>query len=41
VVDSHVKALRAKLGSGWVRTVHGVGYAVEEPPAQPGDGRPA
>jgi DNA-binding response OmpR family regulator len=41
VVDSHVKALRAKLGSGWVRTVHGVGYAVEEPSAQPGDGRPA
>jgi DNA-binding response OmpR family regulator len=30
-VDSHVKALRAKLGGGWVRTVHGVGYAVEEP----------
>ncbi|WP_205471704.1 response regulator transcription factor [Nocardioides sp. SYSU D00038] len=30
-VDSHVKALRAKIGGGWVRTVHGVGYAVEEP----------
>jgi DNA-binding response OmpR family regulator len=28
-VDSHVKALRAKLGSHRVRTVHGVGYALE------------
>lgn len=28
-VDSHVKALRAKLGSDLVRTVHGVGYALE------------
>jgi DNA-binding response OmpR family regulator len=28
-VDSHVKALRAKLGAGRVRTVHGVGYALE------------
>ena len=28
-VDSHVKGLRAKLGSGLVRTVHGVGYALE------------
>jgi DNA-binding response OmpR family regulator len=26
-VDSHVRALRAKLGSDVVRTVHGVGYA--------------
>jgi DNA-binding response OmpR family regulator len=26
-VDSHVKALRRKLGSDVVRTVHGVGYA--------------
>jgi DNA-binding response OmpR family regulator len=26
-VDSHVKALRRKLGAGIVRTVHGVGYA--------------
>jgi len=25
-VDSHVRALRRKLGSGAVRTVHGVGY---------------
>ena len=28
-VDSHVKALRAKLGPDWLRTVHGVGYAVD------------
>jgi DNA-binding response OmpR family regulator len=30
-VDSHVKSLRAKLGSDLVRTVHGVGYALEVP----------
>jgi DNA-binding response OmpR family regulator len=30
-VDSHVKALRRKLGSGLIRTVHGVGYALEVP----------
>jgi DNA-binding response OmpR family regulator len=28
-LDSHVKALRAKLGPGRLRTVHGVGYALE------------
>jgi DNA-binding response OmpR family regulator len=28
-VDSHVKALRAKIGPDRVRTVHGVGYALE------------
>jgi len=28
-VDSHVKALRAKIGADGVRTVHGVGYALE------------
>jgi DNA-binding response OmpR family regulator len=28
-VDSHIKALRAKIGAGRVRTVHGVGYALE------------
>lgn len=27
-VDSHVRALRRKLGPGVVRTVHGVGYAL-------------
>jgi DNA-binding response OmpR family regulator len=27
-LDSHVKALRAKLGADRVRTVHGVGYAL-------------
>ena len=29
-LDSHVKALRAKIGAHRVRTVHGVGYALEE-----------
>lgn len=33
-VDSHVKALRRKLGSDLVRTVHGVGYALEVPEAE-------
>jgi len=28
-VDSHVRSLRRKLGDGLIRTVHGVGYAVE------------
>ncbi len=28
-VDSHIKGLRAKLGSDLIRTVHGVGYALE------------
>ena len=28
-VDSHVRAIRRKLGADVVRTVHGVGYAVE------------
>lgn len=28
-VDSHVAALRRKLGEGLLRTVHGVGYAAE------------
>ncbi|MGH3657803.1 MAG: response regulator transcription factor, partial [Micromonosporaceae bacterium] len=31
-VDSHIKALRRKLGAGLIRTVHGVGYAVEVGP---------
>ncbi|MFV2210539.1 response regulator transcription factor [Actinomadura sp. LOL_016] len=30
VVDSHVKALRRKLGQGLIRTVHGVGYSLED-----------
>jgi DNA-binding response OmpR family regulator len=30
-VDSHVRGLRRKLGAGLVRTVHGVGYALQEP----------
>ncbi len=29
VMDSHVKALRRKLGADRIRTVHGVGYALE------------
>ncbi len=32
-VDTHVAGLRKKLGAGWVRTAHGVGYAFEEPSA--------
>lgn len=28
-VDSHVKGLRARIGADLVRTVHGVGYALE------------
>ncbi|MGI8900241.1 MAG: response regulator transcription factor [Nocardioides sp.] len=28
-VDSHVKSLRSKIGAARVRTVHGVGYALE------------
>ncbi|MDM7856615.1 response regulator transcription factor [Cellulomonas alba] len=34
-VDSHIKALRRKLGPDLIRTVHGVGYAFE--PAGGGD----
>jgi DNA-binding response OmpR family regulator len=30
-VDSHVRALRRKLGNDIVRTVHGVGYAAGDP----------
>ncbi|HTW16827.1 MAG TPA: response regulator transcription factor [Nocardioides sp.] len=30
-VDSHVKGLRAKVGADLIRTVHGVGYALELP----------
>ena len=30
-VDSHIKALRRKLGADVIRTVHGVGYAFESP----------
>lgn len=30
-VDTHVKALRRKLGAELIRTVHGVGYALEVP----------
>jgi DNA-binding response OmpR family regulator len=37
-LDSHVKALRAKIGPEWVRTVHGVGYAIERPDGPDGTG---
>lgn len=30
-VDSHVKALRRKIGGDLIRTVHGVGYALDVP----------
>lgn len=30
-VDSHVKALRRKVGGDLIRTVHGVGYALDVP----------
>ncbi|MCI1935370.1 MAG: response regulator transcription factor [Bifidobacteriaceae bacterium] len=33
-VDSHVKALRHKLGPSSIRTVHGVGYAFEPPESE-------
>lgn len=38
-VDSHVKALRRKLGADLIRTVHGVGYALE--PAGGASGAPS
>ena len=31
-VDSHIRALRSKLGPDTIRTVHGVGYALGEKP---------
>jgi DNA-binding response OmpR family regulator len=40
-IDSHVRALRRKLGNDVVRTVHGVGYAAGEAHAEaPGPGVP-
>ncbi len=36
-VDSHIRALRNKLGAGLIRTVHGVGYSAE-PEAEGDDG---
>lgn len=38
-VDSHVKAVRRKLGPDLVRTVHGVGYAFEPPVEDDGGAR--
>jgi DNA-binding response OmpR family regulator len=37
-VDSHVKALRKKIGADWIRTVHGVGYALAAGRDAPTDG---
>ena len=28
-VDSHVRAIRRKLGANVIRTVHGIGYALD------------
>lgn len=42
-VDSHVKALRRKLGADLIRTVHGVGYSLDVPEHvtdAPGEARP-
>jgi DNA-binding response OmpR family regulator len=30
-VDTHVAALRRKVGAEWIRTAHGIGYAFEAP----------
>lgn len=40
-VDSHVKALRRKLGADLIRTVHGVGYSLENAPVADGAVEPA
>jgi len=37
-VDSHIKALRRKIGAERIRTVHGVGYALETPSGSGGAG---
>jgi DNA-binding response OmpR family regulator len=39
-VDSHVRALRRKLGADIVRTVHGVGYAASDVPLGAEAGKP-
>jgi DNA-binding response OmpR family regulator len=39
-VDSHVKALRKKIGADWIRTVHGIGYALEAQETRPGTALP-
>jgi DNA-binding response OmpR family regulator len=40
-VDSHVKALRKKIGAEWIRTVHGIGYALEAQDVVPAAHEPA
>ena len=37
-VDSHIKALRKKIGAEWIRTVHGIGYALEAAHNEPDTG---
>jgi DNA-binding winged helix-turn-helix (wHTH) protein len=39
-VDSHIKALRRKIGAERIRTVHGVGYALETPGSSNNAGAP-
>ncbi|MCL4130695.1 UNVERIFIED_CONTAM: hypothetical protein GTU68_055238 [Idotea baltica] len=36
-VDSHIRSVRAKLSADLIRTVHGVGYALESSPADSAD----
>ncbi|MCL2787619.1 MAG: response regulator transcription factor [Micrococcales bacterium] len=40
-VDSHIKAVRRKLGADLIRTVHGVGYAFEPADVDTDDGAPS
>jgi DNA-binding response OmpR family regulator len=40
-VDSHIRSLRQKLGAELIRTVHGVGYAVEPEPTSEATSEPA
>jgi DNA-binding response OmpR family regulator len=39
-VDSHIKAVRRKLGTDLIRTVHGVGYAFEPTDDEPAEPEP-
>jgi DNA-binding response OmpR family regulator len=40
-VDSHVRAIRRKLGNDVIRTVHSVGYAIGTASGEPADEAPA
>lgn len=37
-IDVHIAALRKKLGeaAGWIQTIRGIGYALRNPPNEPG-----